>query len=43
MIAKVNVVLERLFTTMSPFAKNLLVVSKEGQSVYQCLEFILIS
>jgi hypothetical protein len=33
MLSKLNVIAERTFATMSPFAKSLLEIAKEGQSV----------
>lgn len=33
MLSKLNVIAERTFATMSPFAKSLLAIAKEGQSV----------
>jgi hypothetical protein len=37
MLSKLNVIMERTFTAMSPFAKNLLAIAKEGQSVHSPL------
>jgi hypothetical protein len=42
MLSKLNVIMERTFTAMSPFAKNLLAIAKEGQSVHSPLTLRLI-